>query len=65
MALSPYFSDEELISNLRTQFDYEEMFDVDFKQLFHQIEEREKDYFLRFRGRRFSIDKITACVKEV
>ena len=65
MALSPHFSDSDLISNLRLQFEYDEMFDVDFRSLFNQIEEREHDYFLRFRGRKFSIDKITSAVKEV
>ena len=65
MALSSYFTEEDLISQLRLQFDYEEMFDFDFKQIFGQIEERDTDYFLRFRGRKFSIDKITGVVTEV
>ena len=64
MALSPYFSDEDLISQLRVQFDYDKMFDFDFKQIFSQIVERENDYFLRLRGRQFSIDKRTGGVTE-
>lgn len=65
MAISPNFTDEDLICNLRLQFDYEEMFDFDFRQILHQIIERDTDYFLRFRGRQFSIDKKTGGITEV
>ena len=65
MALSLYFTDEDLISQLRVQFDYDEMHDLDWKTIFNQIEERERDYFLRFRGRKFSINKVTGGVTEV
>ena len=65
MALSLYFTDEDLISQLRVQFSYDEMHDLDWKTIFNQIEERERDYFLRFRGRKFSINKITGGVTEV
>ena len=65
MSVSPFFTDDELISQLRIQFEREKMFDVNWKSIFHMIEERETDYFLRFRGRKFSIDKVTAGIKEV
>lgn len=65
MAISPYFSDEDLIAQLRLQFDYDKMHDMNFKEIFNQIEERDRDYFLRLRGRKFSIDKRTGGVTEV
>ena len=65
MALTNTFSDAELISQLRMQFEREEMFDLDWKTIFNQIQEREKDYYLRFRRREFSIDKVTGAVTEV
>lgn len=65
MAISPFFTDEDLISQLRVQFDYEQMYDFDFKQILGQVEDRGDDYFLRFRGRKFSIDKMTGGITEV
>lgn len=62
MALSPYFTDDELLSQLRLQFDYDEMFDFDFRQIFSQIVERDNDFYLRFRSKEFSIDKRTGGV---
>lgn len=65
MALSYYFTDEELISQLRLQFEYEDMWDIDFTTIFQAIED-EGDYFsLNFRNRCFHIDKITGIVTEV
>ena len=65
MAISPYFSDDDLINELRLHFDYEKMFDFDFRQILSQIVERDNDYFLRFRGKQFSIDKMTGGVTEL
>ena len=65
MALSPYFTDEELISQLRLQFDYEEMWDVDFTTIFQAIEDLGDYYSLTFRNRCFRINKITGEVVEV
>lgn len=62
MALSPYFTDDELASRIRIQFDYDNMWDMDFKTIFSHIIERENDYFLRLRGKKLSIDKITGEV---
>ena len=39
MALSPYFTDDELISQLRLQFDWEDMWDIDFTTIFQSIED--------------------------
>lgn len=65
MALSPYFSDEDLETQLRLQFDIDEMYDMDFTTIFNQIQDAGKKYYLRLRGREFFIDKITGTVSEI
>lgn len=65
MAVSDYFTDEELESQLRLFFEEEQQFDVDFKLFFNQIIDRGEDLYLEFRGKCFSIDKITGFVNEV
>ena len=65
MALSDYFTDEDLESQLRSQFDYDEMWDVDFKTIFNHIQDIGSVLELRFRGKVFHIDKVTASVTEV
>ena len=62
---SPYFTDEDLEQSLRLMFEYDEMWDMDFRTVFNQITD-EEDYFqLRLRGRVFRIDKVTGGVSEV
>ena len=62
---SPYFTDEDLEQSLRLMFEYDEMWDMDFRTVFNQITD-EGDYFqLRLRGRVFRIDKVTGGVSEV
>ena len=63
--ISDYFTEEDIITQLKLQFEYDEMFDADFENFFNQIIERENDFFFKFRGRKFSIDKITGIVEEV
>lgn len=63
--VSDYFTDEDLESNLRLEFEYEEMFDMDFRTVFNQIEDMGDFLQLRLRGRVFQIDKITGGVNEV
>ncbi len=63
--VSDYFTDEDLESNLRLEFEYEEMFDMDFRTVFNQIEDMGEFLQLRLRGRVFQIDKITGGVNEV
>ena len=65
MALSPYFTDEELISQLRLQFDWDEMWDIDFTTIFQAIDDIGDCFRLEFRNRCFHIDKITGLVVEV
>ena len=63
--ISEYYTDEELISQLRLHFDPEEMFDFDFKTILNHITDNGEVLELRFRKRVFHIDKITADVEEV
>jgi hypothetical protein len=65
MALSEYFTDEELICQLRLQFEWEEMWDIDFTTIFQSIEDMGDYFSLNFRNRVFHIDKITGIVVEV
>ena len=63
--ISPYFTDEDLEQSLRLQFEYDEMWTMDFRSVFNQITD-EGDYLqLKLRGRIFKIDKITGGVSEV
>ena len=65
MVVSPYFTDDDLISQLRLHFEDELQWDIDFKVFLNRIVDRGNDYYLRIRGREFSIDKITGVVSEV
>lgn len=65
MALSEYFTDEEFISQLRLQFDYEEMWDIDFRTIINRVMDNGDKLYLEFRDRKFNIDKITGIVTEV
>lgn len=62
--LSPFFSDEDLETQLRTFLSDEEMHSVDFKRLFHEVMDNGECLELRFRGKLFLIDKVTGCVQE-
>ena len=62
MSISPFFTDDELCSQLRLQFPPEQQCDADFKIVFNRIVDRGVDFFLEFRGKQFSIDKLTGCV---
>ena len=64
--ISEYFTDEDLEQNLRCQFEYEEMFDIDFRTVFSQITEVDEDNLeLKLRSRTFHIDRITGAISEV
>ena len=63
--ISPYFTDEDLESQLRMQFPYEQMYDMDFKTVFNQIEDIGDCLQLRLRGFIFHIDKVTGVVTKV
>ena len=64
--VSDYFTDEDLEQNLRTMFDYDEMFDMDFRTVFNQINDYDEDNLeLKLRGRTFRIDKVTGAIEEM
>lgn len=65
MSFSPYFTDEDLINSLRMQFNQEGQWDIDFSIIFNRIIDRGLDYYLEFRGRKFSIDKLTAGITDL
>ena len=62
--ISPYFTDEDLITQLNILLPYEEQHTVDFTQLFHEIEDNGDTLQLRFRNKTYNIDKITGTVTE-
>ncbi len=62
MAISEYFTDEDLCSQLRLQFDENQQYDMDFRTVFSHIVDRGGDLYLELRGKHFSIDKITGTV---
>lgn len=62
MSISPYFTDEDLESQLRLQFDEQEQWDIDFKVFFNQIEDMGNYFYLKLRGKEFAIDKISGTV---
>ena len=63
--ISPYFTDEELEQSLMMQFSEEEMYTMDYRTVFNQIEDIGECLQLRLRGRKFNIDKMTGMVEEV
>ena len=63
--VSPFFTDEELATQLMVQFDEEEMYTMDYRTVFNQIEDIGDCLRLRLRGKVFNIDKITGVVEEV
>ena len=65
MAVSPFFSDDELESSLRSHFDYDEMWNIDFKAFFNQIEDCGDYLYLELKGKKFKIDKVTCSIEEV
>jgi hypothetical protein len=63
--VSDYFTDEDLECELRTFFEEEEMWSIDFKALFKQIEDFNDIYLtLKIKNRIFYINKITCEVEE-
>ena len=65
MSFSEFFTDDELCNQLRSHFSGAEQWDIDFTSVFSLIVDRGIDYYLEFRGRKFSIDKLTGFVTEL
>ena len=65
ITLSPYFTDNEVVSQLRPFFSTEEMWTIDFFNLLSQAEDKGEYFELRIMNRLFQIDKMTGSVTEV
>jgi len=65
MSFSEFFTDDDLCNQLRSHFEDSEQWDIDFTTIFGLIIDRGIDYYLEFRGRKFSIDKLTGFVTEI
>ena len=64
--ISDYYSDEELISQLRMFFTDEEQEQLNFEVALGQLEDVDTDTWeLQLKGRLFRIDKILCEVEEV
>jgi len=63
--VSPNFTDEDLETQIRLQFPYNQMHDTNFKIFFNQITDEGEYFQLRLRGRVFRINKQTGEVREV
>ena len=63
--MSGYFTVDDVITQLKLQFTYDEMHDIDFRTVLSHIEDAGKYFTLRLRGRLFRIDKVTGIVAEV
>lgn len=65
MTLSPYFTDNQVVNQLRSFYSLTEMWKIDFGNLLSQAEDK-GDYFeLKIMQRTFNIDKRTGGVTEV
>lgn len=64
MAISPYFTNMDVESQLRLHFPMEEQWDTDFSVFLNDVEDTGDNFRLKFRGRVFYIDKITGIVTE-
>ena len=63
--VSPFFTDEDLCTQLMVHFEEDEMYTMDYKTIFNQIEDVGDCLCLRLRGKKFRIDKVTGVVEEV
>lgn len=66
MSLSVYYDDEDIISILRSFFDPNEQWTIDFESYMRDIINYDEDYYsLTIKNRTFLIHKITGTVEEV
>ena len=66
MSLSIYFEDEDIIDQIRSYFDVEEQWTIDFESLLSQVEDASDEYYtLQIKDKLFKIYKSTGVVEEV
>ena len=64
--ISEWFSDDEVISQLRMFFDLEEMAKIDFEASLSQVGTYdENNFYLKIKSKEFVIDKLTGIVEEI
>ena len=64
--ISEFYSDDELLSQLRMFFNEEELEHINFKALLGQLNDEDSDtWTLQIKNRQFTIDKTTCDVEEV
>ena len=64
--ISEWFSDDEVISQLRMFFELEEMERIDFESSLSQVVDYdENNFYLKIKSKSFVIDKLTGIVEEV
>ena len=62
-SLSPYFTDEQIMFNIRCCFTDDERWDMDLNTVFNQIEEVPIGWELRIKGLNIFIDAMTGVAR--
>ena len=66
MSLSEYFEDKSVVNSLRSFFDLDEQWTIDFQALLSQVEDYDDEYYsLKIKDKTFHIHKIHGGVTEV
>ena len=66
MALSEYYEDSSVVNSLRSFFDLDEQWTIDFQSLLALVEDYDDEtYSLKIKDREFHIHKIHGGVTEV
>ena len=66
MTLSPYYLDKSIVNQLRSFFEMEEQWNIDFESLLSQVEDYDDEYYiLKINTRVFKIHKVQGFVEEV
>ena len=64
MSLSSYFSDESVVNQLRSFFELEEQWEIDFMSLLSQVEDADDEHFsLKIKDKEFRIHKVLGIVE--
>ena len=65
MSLSDYYTDKSIVNQLRSFFEPEEQWNIDFESLLSQVEDYNDEYYtLKIKDRTFLIHKIQGFVQE-
>lgn len=65
MTLSQYYLDKSIVNQLRSFFEPEEQWNIDFDSLLSQVEDYNEEYYiLKIKDRTFLIHKVQGFVQE-